>query len=192
MTEIRIGRKKLVWPWILGICIVAILIYYIGFKDQTESVQANQVAVDLINVNEKNLTVAAFVRFMEEDTMKMELDNTFPKEALLKLVDATNSMAEAIHYDISSNMARVVKYVNRVMADPIETSNADSFREAADILTTAVLKSIQQAKYPALRNEIVELENACVSINPEVLILDQKDAVKAFFIKTTDLLRKMN
>lgn len=191
MTEIKNKKKKLVWPWIIGGGIVALLIYSIGFRDQKETVAKDKVTEDIINVNENNLTVAAFVRFMEEDTMKMELDDTFTKEALLKLVDATNAMAEEIHFDISADMDRVIKYVNRTLAVPIETSHADSFRDAADRLTS-VLKKMQQAKYPGLNRELVELENASASINWKVLTLDQKDAVKAFFKKAMTLLRKMN
>lgn len=191
MTEIKIKKKKLVWPWIIGCGIVALLIYSIGFRDQKETVAKEPVTEDIINVNENNLTVTAFVRFMEEDTMKMELDDTFTKEALLKLVDATNAMAEEIRFDISADMDRVIKYVNRTLAVPIENSHADSFRDAADKLTS-VLKKMQQAKYPGLTREVVELENASASINWKVLTLDQKGAVKAFFKKAMNLLRKMN
>lgn len=89
-------------------------------------------------------------------------------------------------------MARVVKYVNRIKADPIETAHADDFRRAADILTNSVLKSMQQSKYPDLASDITELENASASIDPEVLILDQIYQVKTFFRESADLLLKMN
>lgn len=185
-------KKKPVLLWIIGIGLVAFLIYFIGFKNQKETAHENQVTVDLISVNENNVTVAAFVRFMEEDTMKMELDDTFTKEAFLKLIDATNAMADEIRFDIGANMDRVVKYVNRTLAVSIETAEADDFKSAADILTTTILKSMQQAKYPGLSNEVAELENASASINPNVLTLDQKDKIKIFFKKAAELLRKMN
>lgn len=101
-------------------------------------------------------------------------------------------MAEEINFDVRDNMERVVKYVNRVIADPIETAPADEFKEATYILTSAVLKSMQQAKFPGLTNEVAELEKAVASVNPTVLLLDQKDAINIFFKKTADLLEKMN
>lgn len=196
MTEIKIGKKKPVWPWILGLVILALLVYFIGFYDKNdtgqETLQEALQTVDLIDIKEKNVMVSSFVKFMEEDTMKMNLDNTFTKEAFLKLMDATNAMAEDIDLDIGSNMDRVVKYVNRIVADPIESSHADDFRKAAGILTIDLLKSMQQANYPGLTNEVAELEQAVVAINPEVLILDQRDEVKAFFQKAKELLEKMN
>ncbi|MDO9614452.1 MAG: hypothetical protein Q7J86_07985, partial [Bacteroidota bacterium] len=140
MTVIRIEKKKPVWPWILGLGIVALLAYLFVFNDKKEPVQEVQFTEDLINVTEFNRTVAAYVNFIKEDTLKMEYNDSFSKEAFLKLVDATNAMADEINYDIHSNMARVVKYVNRIKADPIQTAHADDFRKAADILTNAVLK----------------------------------------------------
>lgn len=192
MTAIKIEKKKPFWPWVLGIGIAAFLVYYIGFKDQKETAPENLVAENLINVNENNVAVAAFVRFMEEDTMKMELDPTFANEAFIKLIDATNAMADEIHFDASSNMERVVKHVNKTFASSAGTSQANNFKRATDILTTTILKGMQQEKYPGLSNEFVELENASASINSEELTFDQKDVVKTFFQNTAKLLQKMN
>lgn len=46
MAEIKIEKKKGVWPWIIGIVILALLVYLIGFKDQNNTVQENQVTID--------------------------------------------------------------------------------------------------------------------------------------------------
>jgi hypothetical protein len=54
------------------------------------------------------------------------------------------------------------------------------------------LQNIQKAKYPGLADEVEELKSASESINPEVLTLEQKDAVKNYFAKASDLLQKMN
>jgi len=54
------------------------------------------------------------------------------------------------------------------------------------------LQNIQKAKYPGLANEVEALRSASESIKPGVLTLDQKDAVKNYFAKASDLLQKMN
>lgn len=76
MAEIKIEKNKAIWPWIVGIIILALLVYLIGFNDRKKKDQENPVTMDLINAKENNLTVAAFSMFMEEDTRKMELDHT--------------------------------------------------------------------------------------------------------------------
>ncbi len=189
MTEIKIEKKKSAWPWILlGLGIIALLIYLLGFSDRKEK-EAD--TAELISVNENNSTVAAFVSFTEDDKNKMGFDHAYTNEALLKLTDATGAMAGEIGYDVRADLDKVKEYANNITKDPFETTHADNIRKAADILTN-VLQNMQQAKYPQLSNEVAELRNASASINPDVLTLDQKDAVKSFFYKAADLLRKMN
>jgi hypothetical protein len=53
------------------------------------------------------------------------------------------------------------------------------------------LHNIQKAHYPRLGDEVEELQSASESIKPAVLTLEQKDAVKNFFAKASDLLQKM-
>jgi len=54
------------------------------------------------------------------------------------------------------------------------------------------LQNIQKAKFPDLADEVQELKSASESIKPEVLTLEQKDAVKNYFAKAANLLQKMN
>ena len=65
------------------------------------------------------------------------------------------------------------------------------FRNAADILSNT-LKNIQQEKYSNLIPEADAVTNAAKSIDPDVLTLDQKNAVKSFFNTAAELLNKMN
>lgn len=188
-TEIKIEKKKPVWPWILiSLGVIALLIYLLGFRGGKEK-EADP--ADLVSVNENNSTVAAFVNYVEADTNKMSLDHAYANEALLKLTDATSAMAGEIGYDVQADLGKVKEYADQITKNPFETTHADNIRKATDALTD-VLQNMQQAKYPGLTNEVTELRSASASINPEVLTLDQKDAVKSFFGKAADLLRKMN
>jgi len=192
MTEIKIEKKKLLWPWILlGIVIVALIIYFLVFQTSSEEVKEVTETTDLISVKENNTTVEAYVSFIEIDTNRMTLDHTYTNEALLKLTDATNAMAGEIGYDVKADIEKVREHAKMITKDAFDTSHADSIRKAADILTN-VLQNIQKAKYPGLTNEVTELKNASASINPAVLTLDQRDEVKSFFSKAAVLLKKMN
>jgi len=43
-----------------------------------------------------------------------------------------------------------------------------------------------------LSEEVDALKNAATAINPEILTLEQRDAVKNYFAKAADILDKMN
>ncbi len=203
MAEIKIEQKKQNWPWIIvGLVVAAILIYFVAFRDNDntmdeveEVTEANYVSnvneSGLLGVNENNNTVAAFVSFVENDTARMSLDHAYTNEALLKLTAATHAMAGEIDYDIQADLDKVKESANLITNEPFETSHAKNIRNATDRSTTA-LQNMQRAKYPGLTSEVEELKSASVSINPETLTLDQRDAVKNYFAKASDLLKKMN
>jgi len=190
MTEIKIEKKKPVWPWILGLAILVFLIYFLAFYDRPDMKEAPQ-TTSLIDVKENNVTVAEFVRFIEEDSREMGVDHVYTNEALLKLIEATKAMADEINFDVQANLDKAREYAKLITEDEFKASHANSIRNAADILTDA-LQRMQQARYPELTNEASELRNAAGSIKPDVLTLDQKDEVKGFFGKAADLLKKMN
>jgi len=54
------------------------------------------------------------------------------------------------------------------------------------------LEHLQVAKYLDLVSEAGKVKTAAMAIDTKILIPDQKDALKSFFAKGSDLLRKMN
>lgn len=200
MAEIKIEKKKQVWPWLLiGLVIAALLVYFLVFRDNGKNSEALTEAVyttntnesDLIEVKENNGTVADYVNFVETSKEKMSLDHAYTNEALLKLIEATNAMANEVGYEVQADLEQVKEYAKMITKDPFETTHADNIRKADDILTN-VLQNIQKAKYPGLADEVEELKIASTSINPKILTLEQKDAVMNYFAKASDLLQKMN
>ncbi len=202
MAEIKIEQKKQNWPWmIVGLVIVAILVYYIGFRNNNDSNTIEEVTetnyVSLVNesgllgVKENNSTVAAFVSFVENDRNSDSLNLAYINEAFLKLTAATNAMAGEIGYNVQADLEKVNESTILIDNEPFDTSSAKNIRNAADNSTTA-LQNIQQAKYPDLTDEVDELKSASTAISPLELTLEQKDAVKNYFAKAANLLQKMN
>ena len=200
MAEIKIEKKKPIWPWlIVGLVIVALLLYFLVFRDNGENTEAvteadsitNTNESDLLGVKENNGTVAAYVNFVDNSKEMMSLDHEYTNEALLKLIEATNAIANEVGYDVQADIEKVKEYAKMIASDPFETTHADNIRKADDILTN-ILQNIQKAKYPDLTNEVAALKSASESIKLGVLTLEQKDEVKTFFIKAADLLQKMN
>jgi hypothetical protein len=131
------------------------------------------------------------VNFVDESNSSMSLDHAYTNEAFSKLIAATEAMATEVGYDVQSDLDQVREYARMITIDPFETTHADNIRKADDMLTI-VLQNIQKAKYPELVDEVTALQTAAESIQLGVLTLDQKDAVKNYFEKASDLLQKMN
>lgn len=189
MTEIRIEKKKSLWPWVfLALGIIALLVYLFWFRDK-QSAEPTQ--TDLINVHENNSAVVAFVGFVEADTAKMTLDHDFSHQSLLKLIDATNGMAGEIGFEVKGDLAKAKECADSITIDPLATTHADNIKRAGTIVA-GVLKNMQKAKYPGLSSEANEVSTAAENINPETLTLDQRGVVRTFFQKAANLLQKMN
>ncbi len=193
MTEIKIEKKKPVWPWLLLVAVILVLLlYFFVFNKEDEmNVVAENPATAVIDVDENNSTVAAYVNFINSDSNKMSLYHDFTNEAFLKLTNATNAMADEAGYSVKADLDKAKEFTNRITTDPFETSHADNIRKAADIISGS-LQNLQKAKYPGLENNAGELTLAAEAIKPETLILEQRDAVKTFFAKAANLLERMN
>lgn len=193
MAEIKIEKKKPVLIWVLlALGIVAVLIYFMYPYDLNNEVEeVPETTTSLIEVNENNAIITAFVDFIEIDSNRMGLDHTFTHEALFKLTNATNAIADEVGYVVKADIDSVKMYADMITIDPFETTHANNIRRACNILTN-VLQNVQLAKYPGLTNEVAELKNASLSINPDVLTLDQQEAVISFFKKAAVLLKKIN
>ena len=192
MTNIKIEKKK---PGRISLLsalgLVVLFLNLMGCNIQGTEAKENVNTEDTVNTGKNNSTVAAYINFVAADDNKMTLDHAYSNEALLKLIDATNAMAGEVQYNVNEDLGKAKEFADKITKDPSETSHADNIRKSAEILTT-VLQNMQQAKFPSLTNEADALKKATDSINPDVLTLNQRDAVKSFFGKAADLLQKMN
>jgi hypothetical protein len=199
MTEIKIEKKKPVWPWILLVLVLLIAAWFFFIRnDNAEPVATSNETEDeivdetsLIDINENNNIVASYVTFINVDNATMGLDHVFTSEAFAKLTNAVDAMATEVGYDVKADIAKAKQLVDEITNDPMATAHADKIRSGADVLSTC-LQNIQQAKYPGLSAEAADVKSAASAINPETLTLNQRDAVKPFFRKAADLLNKMN
>lgn len=51
MAEIKIEKKKAIWPWIIGIIILALLIYFLAFNNRDETATDENAAEELTSVS---------------------------------------------------------------------------------------------------------------------------------------------
>jgi hypothetical protein len=197
MAEIKIEKKMPVWPWVLVIlAVIGILVYVFVLNDDVDTTEevteeTTEQPADTRQEALKNSTVTAFVSFIKEDPDQMGLNHEFTNEALLKLTNATQAMADETGYDIRTQMEAVKTNAEKISTDPFETTHANSIRESANILAQT-LQNIQQNAFPDLTSEAGEVNSAVTAIEMDVLTLDQKEDVKNFFRESADLLEKMN
>jgi len=191
MTEIKIEKKQPVWPWILLVLGFLIAAWFFLFRDDKAEIVETADKTALLDLRENNSIVANYVAFINSGANAMSLDHAYSSEALIKLTDAVDAMASETGYDVKVDIAKAKQYAEEITRDPLETTHADKIRSAADLLSTA-LQNMQTANYPSLSNEAADVKSAAEAINPEVLTLDQQDAVTYFFKKAADLLNKMN
>jgi hypothetical protein len=203
MTEIKIEKKKLVWPWIvlvLGLLFAAWYFFVGNDKADPTETKENTVVIDaqetadetaLIDVHENNSIVTAYIEFIDANNATMGIDHVYTSEAFAKLTNAVDAMATGAGYDVKADIAKAKQLVDEITNEPMAAAHADKIRSGADVLSTC-LQNIQQAKYPGLSAEAADVKRAASAIKPETLTLNQRDAVKPFFRKAADLLNKMN
>jgi hypothetical protein len=193
MKNDNIKSEKSGWiKCFLGMSIVFLLAMSISCKDKKKQENAQKTdMIDAMNVKQDNSTVNAYITFVNNDKNKMALDHAYTNEAFLKLTSAIDAMAGEVDFDIKADLDKAKQCANKITENPFETSHADEIRKAAEILSGS-LQNIQEAKFLSLANDADQVKSAAMAIDPKVLTLDQKEAVKSFFSKSSDLLEKMN
>ncbi len=195
MAEIKIEKKKPIWPWVLiGLVILALILYFFVFKDKMNSQLVNDSADTTAMAMDHQTTndaVTAYINFVKGDTDSMSLDHEYSHEALTKLANATEAMASKTGVDVSADLNEAKQLSQQITENPAATTHADDIRKANTIIARA-LSTIQQAKFPDLGAESENLMNDAKAVDENDLTLDQKSTVKAFYDTAADLLQKMN
>ncbi len=196
MTEIKIEKKAPVWPWILVGLVIAALIYFFAFRDSDDNIIPNDdndtPQEETIGNRENNSSVDEYISFVENrDRDDMGLDHDFSNQALLLLADAIDAKADDVDVELQNDLKEVRDNAGYITEDPNSTDHANHIKASASLLTSE-LENIQRESYPDLSNEIADLRESTNSIEPEVLTLEQKKTVMAYFDKAADVLEKMN
>lgn len=205
MSEIRVEEKKnrSIWPWIIGLlALVAVVwaIAEIGDEDDYENeVAATEEYMDTerqevsneIEVYE-NEAVEEFVDFTRTEG-EMGLDHVYTSNGIMKLNAALEALADDATVgttSIESKREMMREAANSIEKDPMAATHANSIRDAF-MASANLLEAIQQNNYPNYASEVQELKQAAMDIDPDVLTLNQKEAVKNYFDKAAQVLNHM-
>ncbi|BAO54975.1 hypothetical protein [Nonlabens marinus] len=205
MAEIKIEKKKPVWPWILlAILVLAAIIYFFVYAndedDMDDEVLTEQVMEgDGMDDQSDDLNTAAISQFetaLENystyigDTGQMSIDHEYSNGALLLLIDAVQAKADVHDVEVTADLREARESAKQIMENPYKVNHADLIKQSGGIITRA-LSTLQKEKFPNLTNELSAVEQNLADIIKSEKTLNQKTDVNTFFKAAESLLLKM-
>lgn len=197
MAEIKIKKKAPIWPWIVGALVVALLVYLLVFNDKDDDVddmvvvgETEQVVVpDTVDNTSPDVRTSEIDEYnmYVTDQNNMDMSHEYSSNALTKLIAATKATANNLGVDVNADLSEAEKKANEITDNPESLKHANMIKDAAQKITNA-LKTIQTEKFPDLDSQYKEVETAVSNIDAKKTTLDQKDAIKGFFGKASNLL----
>lgn len=208
MAEIKIEKKKPVWPWILLIIVILAIIAYLVYENQNDDDYIDDVdseQIDDVDTYENNDSIYdssdnsygnsnnAVMKYSEVlmDSSRVGTDSTLTKSILQKFADAVVYKAEQYNIasstplktlrDFSDGMNSLDGNQNLMQTTKNVTSNA-----------TMILETIQTKQFPDMRMQITELKTLSDKINSTAVLQKQKNNLNLFFGKANDILKNMN
>ena len=199
MAEIKIEKKKTIWPWILLVLIALGLLYFFFAVDDVDTIDVEETEEVITVVEDKkldNVAIGAFSTALTkystyiDETAKMGIDHEYSNGALNYLIDAVEAKATVLDVNITADLEAARENATKITKDPYDLNHADLIRNSGIIITKA-LRTMQEAKYPNLTTETSEVNTAVLAITKKEHTLNQKGDVKKFFKAAELLLIKM-
>lgn len=212
MAEIKIEKKKPVWPWILLILIIlAVIAYFVYMNNEAgkdmDDMYSTEIDSTEYNTSRDTITyqddldtpdnTSAVMQYGEsiKDSTRIGTDSTYTKTALQNLAKAVT--AKAVQYNLESSKAldELKNYSSQMNGmNDSKISNASSVSNNFKMVSTniaAVLQAIQTKNFPALGSDVADLKQTSTKLT-SAAIDKQQTTLQAFFRKASDILNKMN
>lgn len=204
MAEIKIEKKKTIWPWILlALLLLAGVLYFVFADSDVEEYEDDTITIEevgdvdaiaVVPANSEAIaaydeTLTAYTQYIG-NTEKMGIDHVYSNNALEYLIEAVEAKAAVLNIDIEADLEKARKNANAITNDPYDVNHADLIKNTGMILVSA-LKTIQMKSFPSLDDELAAVNDAVMAINKETHTLDQKDDVNTFYKAAESLLIKM-
>lgn len=208
MAEIKIEKKKPVWPWILLVLIIiGILVYYFVFSDQKVVSQdygglTPETTIPEVNNSRsyksetKDSSYFEFNREVEKylvmihDKARLGNDVEFTRAALIQLTNTVQAALEEKIIEIPTDQKNPESSVQENDSISDSENLADNLKKTGERIAST-LESEQQLQFPDLFEEAMEIKNAITEVNPELEISEQKGNIVAFFESSGNFLKKM-
>lgn len=202
MTEIKIEKKKPIWPWVLLILIVlGIIAYFVyangdkdDYSDDFDDDVTNGQVIDNENRPTRSVydTYEAFEESMRDST-RIAVDSSYTKKTFANLAKAVVKRADENDLEDSSALNDLREF-SVLMTGTSNTStdmeNFKNFKTACDKVAT-VLEAIQVKNFPSLRQEVSSLKQSASKISPSTPMNKQQTDMNVFLQKSKSVLKSM-
>lgn len=207
MAEIRVEKKsRPVWPWIVGLLLLAAIIWIVvdsgddvDDRDEVAATEMEEAQDNTLqeaqpnrqqDMNNQNAPMA-YVSFVEENEEEITMQHEYSNQALTHLSNALSSVADGASAETQQKLDDLKQKANAITQNTNSTQHANMLAEA---FTTAagVMESLQQEMFPDLQNEVKSVRDAANEVDPNVMVNEQKDAVKKFFHSSADAIEAMS
>lgn len=201
MAEIKIEKKKPIWPWIILVLVILAILYFLVFAndddDDIEDVNTEQIEEETVweeeadtSWEEETGAVAGYLSYVADES-RMGIDHEYTNNALIELMNAVQAKADDMNYDISADMEKVRQQALKIQQDPTALTHANTIKDAGMQLVN-ILQNMQEEAFPQLSSDVQEVKTAASNIDGSVQTFNQKDQVNKFFSEAADVLRKMS
>ena len=212
MAEIKIEKKKPVWPWILLVLLILAVIAYFLYENNDNDDYADDATIEevddinstSIDTNEPYDNTTNYTDSRDYitiysasimDSTRIGNDTTYTKTALYNLAKTVRSKAESIGITNSTAMENLNNFTSRMdgMSDSTMRNKMGISQNVKSVSTdiVSVIERIQTQKYPALQNEVADLKQTSNKITATT-IEKQQMTLQNFFRKAKEVLTKMN
>lgn len=212
MAEIKIEKKKPVWPWILlGLLILAVILYFVFANNDTrddlddtddreqvrDTTYTNNQRTDNTTRWEDNTATTIQGGEVENyishvnDKSRMGVDHEYTNNALIHLINAVETKAREVNVDVDVAIQEMRNESREITQNPQGTNHANKIKNVGAKIA-GTLEDIQEEKFPNLSDEVEEVKTAVRDIDATTLTLDQKDKINIFFNHAADVLKKMS
>ncbi|MCM4160628.1 hypothetical protein FHG64_18495 [Antarcticibacterium flavum] len=215
MAEIKIEKKKPIWPWILvGLIILGIILYFLfaGNDDDMDDMDDNRTEqvsdttyTDAQRRDNDNSTMGwdetsrdtlnddSVSNYLSHvgDRERMGVDHEYTNNALIHLIDAVEAKAAEVNMDIDKDLEEMRDEAEAITQNPQATNHADKIKETGNKIVD-VLERMQEENFPNLSGDVEDVRTALQDIDSSTLTLEQKEEINSFFREAADVLRSMS
>lgn len=215
MAEIKIEKKRPIWPWILLILVILGVIAYFVYQNQKNDYYNDDLNSEQYNDSTDNdlrggvpynpdasdgygnaSNEMAEYEASIKDSIRIITDSTYAKTVFVNLAKATVMKANENNIESSQALEALKNYSDQMnntdTSEGMQTMGvSESLKSTCDNVVQ-VLETIQAKNFPSLGSQVSDLKQISNNINSKTSMANQRKNILSFFQKAKNVLNAMN